>query len=185
MFKGEFALAFMLLTTPPGVTETPPDGAQWLSLQQSVQELAIKWEILDPRETKYILAKPEEYAIDINLLRRRYQDLKDVPRLSDADRLPDRSTAHELIQHNRAFRKTIDIRRALETDRADEWMIVLQDTDHLYQVWDAVRDAKCDFYYVTVRRHALRKLKESLGDEHYSMAALPPGLPTWHFAEEP
>ena len=184
MFKGEFSMAFMLLTTPPGVVETPPDMATWSVLQASVQELAIQWEILDPRETKYILAKPEEYAIDINLLRRRYQDLKEVPRLADANRFPDRQTANELIQHNRAFRKTIDARRALETDRADEWLVVLKDTDQLYQVWDAVRDAKCDFYYVTVRRHALRKLKETLGDEDYAQASLPPGVPTWHFTEE-
>ncbi|CAN5402665.1 hypothetical protein BH11PLA2_BH11PLA2_27730 [soil metagenome] len=184
MFKGEFAMAFMLLTTPPGVTEPPPDLAKWSVIQSSVQQLAMDWEILDPRETKYILAKPEEYAIDINLLRRRYQDLKEVPRLAEAHRLPDRQTANDLIQFNRAFRKTLDTRRALETDRADEWLIVIQETDKLYHVWDAVRDARCDFYYVTVRRQALRKVKESIGDDAWDTASLPPGVPTWRFAEE-
>jgi hypothetical protein len=184
MFKGEFALAFMLLTTPPGVDDATPEPGKWGIVQSSVQELAIEWEILDRRETKYILAKPEEFAIDINLLRRRYQELKDVPRLSEAMRLPDRQTANEQIQFNRAFRKTLETRRQFEIDRSDEWLMVIRETDKLYQVWDAVRDARCEFYYVTVRRHALRKLKETMDDDAWVRAELPPSVPTWHFNEE-
>jgi len=149
-----------------------------------VQRLAIEWEILDSRETRYILARSEEFGIDINLLRRRYQELQDVPRLEDAERLPNRQLAGELMQFNRAFRKTLDTRRALETDRADEWLTVLSETDRLYQVWDSVRDARCDYYYVTVRRNALRKVKELIGDEAWESVSLPPGVPTWRFSGE-
>lgn len=184
MLKGEFTIAFMLLTTPPGVNEPAPDLAQWKTIQESVQALAIEWEILDPRETKYILAKPEEWSIDINLLRRRHQELKDVPRLNDALRLPDRQTANEQIQCNRAFRKLLDGRRALETDRADEWLVIIKETEKLYQIWDGVRDARCDFYYVTVRRNALKKLKDNLGEDNWATATLPLGMPAWHFMDE-
>ena len=184
MFKAEFTMAFMLLTAPPGVPETAPDAVKWPAVQSALQQLAVEWEILDPRETRYILAKPEEFGIDVNLLRRRFQELKDVPRLADAERLPDRHVAGDLIQFNRAFRKTLDTRRTLETDRADEWLEVIRETDKLYQVWDAVRDARCDFYYVTVRRHAMRKLKDALGDEAWDTARLPPSVPTWRFAGE-
>ena len=184
MFQADFALAFMLLTAPPGLPETPPVAAKWPAVQMAVQQLAIEWEILDPRETRYILAKPEEFGIDVNLLRRRYQELKDVPRLTDSERLPDRHAAGDLIQFNRAFRKTLDTRSKLETDRADDWLEVIRETDRLYAVWDAVRDAKCDFYYVTVRRHAMRKLKDLIGDEAWETASLPPGVPTWRFTGE-
>jgi hypothetical protein len=184
MLPNELALAFLLLTSPVGSPEEAPDPARWAMVQGSVQKLAIEWEILDPRETRYILAKPEEFGIDVNLLRRRYQELKDVPHLSDANRLPDRHTAADLLQFNRGFRKTLDSRKLLETDRSDEWLTVIRETDRLYQVWDAVRDARCDFYYVTVRRHALRKLKDMLGDDDWHTATLPPAVPTWRFAEE-
>lgn len=184
MLHADVALAFLLLTAPPGFSEATPDPAQWQRIQIAVQQLAIEWEILDPRETRYILAKPEEFSIDINLLRRRYQELKDVPRLADSRRLPDRHTAGDLIQFNRAFRKTLDNRRALETDRNDDWLTVIQETDRLYQIWDAVRDARCDFYYVTVRRHALRKLKDAIGEDAWDQARLPPSVPVWRFNDE-
>lgn len=184
MQQSELALAFLLLTSPPGLPEQAPDATRWAVVQASVQKLAIDWEILDPRETRYILARPDEFGIDVNLLRRRYLDLKDVPRLADAQRLPDRHTAADLLQFNRGFRKTLDSRRILETDRTDDWLQVIRETDRLYQVWDAVRDARCDFYYVTVRRQALRKLKDLLGEEDWESAKLPPAVPTWRFAEE-
>jgi hypothetical protein len=184
MFQSEFAIAFFLLTTPPGVAENPPEAARWPAIQAAVQKLAVDWEILDPRETRYILSKPEEFGVDINLLRRRYQELKDVPRLVEAQRLPDRNAANDLIHFNRAFRKTLESRRAIETDRSDEWLAVIRETDKLYQVWDAVRDARCEFYYVTVRRHAMRKLMDQIGEEAWDTATLPPGVPTWRFADE-
>ncbi len=184
MFPNEFAVAFLLLTSPPGLPEAAPEPARWAEVQDSVQKLAVKWEILDPRETRYILARPEEFGIDINLLRRRYQEMKDVPHLADAQRLPDRHTASDLIQFNRAFRKTLDTRKTLETDRTDEWLTVMAETDRLYQVWDSIRDARCDFYYVTVRRNAMQKLKTLIGDEAWDAGEMPPGVPVWRFNEE-
>jgi hypothetical protein len=58
---------------------------------------------------------------------------------------------------------------------------VLLETDRLYQVWDAVRDARCDYYYVNVRRQALERLRELVGDEAYYSGDLPPCVPLWHF----
>ena len=77
-------LAFFLLTAPPGAVEPPPPADQWPNVQAAVQKLAKEWEILDDRETKYILAKADEFGADLNLLRRRYQDLKDTPKVADS-----------------------------------------------------------------------------------------------------
>src|SRR5439155_11277213 len=111
------------------------------------------------------------FSADLNMLRRRYKELADAPRLADSYRFPERAAVNELVRFNRAYRKNLDQRHLLETDR-------------LYQVWDAVRDARCEFYYVTVRRHALKKLKDQIGDEAWDTATLPPGVPTWRFADE-
>ena len=50
-------------------------------------------------------------------------------------------------------------------------------------MWDAVRDARCEFYYVTVRRQALKKLRDLVGEEAYLAGTLPPNVPTWRFNE--
>ena len=44
------------------------------------------------------------------------------------------------------------------------------------------RHAACEYYYVTVRRQALKKLKEMIGDQAYYSGSLPPHVPVWRFA---
>ena len=56
---------------------------------------------------------------------------------------------------------------------------IVCEADQLYRVWDAVRDARCDFYYVTARRQALHKLRNAIGDDAYACGALPPNIPVW------
>lgn len=183
MSSGDLILAAILLTSAPGVPELPPPAEQWPGIREAVHKLAVEWEILDPRETRYVLARPEDFCSDINLLRRRYQELADAPRVADSYRFPDRSAVNELVRFNRAFRKHLDQRHEVEMDRSETLRIVMHETDRLYQIWDAVRDARCEFYYVTVRRQALKKLEHLIGEESYSMGELPPNVPTWRFNE--
>lgn len=184
MSTPDFLLAAVLLTTPPGVPEPPPTADRWVEVRDGLQQLAIRWELLDPRETHYLLARREEFSIDVNLLRRRYQELKDAPRLADADRLPAKAVAEDMVKANRAFRAGINDRRVLELDRAELLNNILHEADQLYRVWDAVRDAKCEFYYITARRQALRKLRDTLGDDAYARGELPPNLPLWRMRGE-
>jgi len=183
MSAGDLMLAAVLLTTPAGVPEPTPAVEQWNNVRDAVHKVAVDWEILDQRETRYIMSRPDDYSADLNLLRRRYQELKDAPRVADSFRFPDRTAVNDLVRFNRAFRKHLDQRHELETDRSEELRLVMRETDRLYQVWDAVRDARCEFYYVTVRRQALKKLKDMLGDESYTAGTLPPNVPTWRFNE--
>ena len=179
-----YALAAALLTTPPEVPDPPPDAADWPAVQEAVQSLAVEWEILDPREVRYVLVRPEDWENDIAMLRRRYQDLNEAPKLGDAQRFPDRGTVNELLAFNRAYRRYLDGRQPLEQDRGQPLRNALKETDYLYQVWDTVRDARCEYYYITVRRQALKKLKTMIGPAAYDTAALPPYVPLWRFQEE-
>lgn len=183
MTSADLILAVILLTTPAGVTETAPPDDRWPGLRDAIHQTALKWEILDARETRYILARPEDFSADLNLLRRRYMDLVDAPQVADGGRFPERAVVNELIRFNRAYRKHLDGRHELEFDRTESLRSVMRETDRLYQVWDAVRDARCEFYYVTVRRQALKKLKDMIGDEDYASGTLPPNVPTWRFNE--
>jgi hypothetical protein len=174
-------LAMALLTAPPGAPD-PRDAARLFEvLKGPMQSLAVKWEILDAREVRYILARQEDFAADLNLLRRRYHDLANAPALADSQRFPDRAVVNDLLASNRAYRQHVDVRQPLELIHWWDLRTALQETDHLYQVWDAVRDARCDYYYVTVRRQALKRLRELIGEEAYYSANLPPVVPLWRF----
>jgi len=183
MSSYDLVLAAALLTAPPGTPEQAPPPEQWAGLQAAIHQTAVRWEIMDPRETRYVLSRPEDFEADLNLLRRRYVDLADAPPLADGSRFPDRRTVNDLIRFNRAYRKYLETRQVWESDRADALRVAVLETDRLYRVWDAVRDARCEFYYVTVRRQALKKLKEMLGDEGYALGELPPYVPEWRFTE--
>jgi hypothetical protein len=179
----DLVLAATLLTAPPGTPEPAPDADRWPALQAAIHQTAVEWEILDSRETRYVLSRPEDFEADLNLLRRRYAELADAPKLADGTRFPDRRTVNDLIRFNRAYRKHLETRQVWEADRADAIRTAVTETDRLYRVWDAVRDARCEFYYVTVRRQALKKLKEMIGDDAYALGELPPYVPEWRFRE--
>lgn len=178
----DYLLAALLITTSPDVPETRvPSKAEWVILQPSITDLAVRWQLLDQRETAYILTTPEDYPGDLIIIRRRYRELKDVPLVEDGERFPEREQVNRLIRFNRSFRTKIADRMGLELDRQAIFTTVIRETDQLYAVWDAVRDARCEFYYVTVRRQALKKLQALLGEDDYRTATLPPLVPTWRF----
>ena len=181
MFPLDYALALALLTLPPDAAE--PAGDVHAGLRPTLQALAIHWEILDPREVRYVLTRGEDFAADLKLLRRRHQDLHDAPPLHDCTRFPDRTLINELLSFNRAYRQHLDSRQSLELTYWWELREALQEADRLYQIWDTVRDARCDYYYVTVRRQALKKLKDLIGEDAYAAGELPPYVPEWRFNE--
>jgi hypothetical protein len=151
------------------------------SVGPAMQKLALKWEILDPREVRYVLTRPEDFTADLKLLQRRYHELANAPPVSDCLRFPDRAVVSELLAFNRAYRQQMDTRQAVELVHWWEFREAVQEADRLYQVWDNVRDARCDYYYVTVRRHALKKLRDTIGAEDYYAGKLPPHVPVWRF----
>ena len=183
MFQFECVMALALITSP---VDTPiPSGVaqRFEKLRPVLQGVAVQWEILDPREVRYILARPEDFVSDLNLVRRRYQTLADAPALSDCQRFPDRDMVNELLSFDRAYRQHLGLRQPMELARWWDLRAALQETDHLYQVWDNVRDARCEYYYVTVRRQALKKLREMIGEDNYYGGQMPPSVPIWRFQE--
>jgi hypothetical protein len=181
MIAYDSLLAVALLTAGPGSPEPVGLQTRFSALREPLQKLAVRWEILDPRETRYILARPEDFVGDLNLLRRRYHELANAPAVADHQRFPDKGTVNNLLAFNRAYRQHIDVRQPVELIHWWELRLALQETDRLHQVWDAVRDARCDYYYVTVRRQALKKLRDLIGEDAYYNTNLPPCAPLWQF----
>jgi hypothetical protein len=185
MSASDLLLAAALLTAPSGTPEQTPPEDRWPAVRDALHKAAIDWELMDPRETRYLLATRADFDSDLDLLRKRYADLADAPKLAECQRLPERRTVGELLRFNRAYRKHLEEREVWEADRSDVLQAAMQETDRLYQEWDAVRDAQCDFYYVTVRRTALKKLRDAIGAEAFSTGRMPPYVPNWRFAPAP
>jgi hypothetical protein len=181
MFAAAPILAIVLLTASPSEPVPELSGESWPTLRAAMQHLAYQWQILDPREER--LLRPEELSADLTVLRRRYRDLADAPSLYDCVRFPEKALAVECLSFNRAYRKAIEKRLPLEYDQADALKEILRETDELYKIWDAVRDARCEIYYVPVRRQALKQLRSLIGAEAYYSGQLPPHVPLWRFEE--
>ncbi|HEV8059452.1 MAG TPA: hypothetical protein VGP68_06250 [Gemmataceae bacterium] len=181
MVFSHYVLAVVLLSNPPGTADPPNLASMHAQLSRPLQTIAVQWQILDKREVKDILSRPEDFLSDLALVRRRYRDLANAPAVEDSQRFPDRAQVNDLLAFNRAFRQYIDVRQPVELVHWWELRVTLQETERLYQIWDQVRDANCDYYYVGVRRGALKKLRELVGDEAYYSGNLPPVVPSWRF----
>lgn len=175
MVCAELILAAALLTAP-----TEGDYAPLDRLRPAVVQMALALELIDPREDRF-QAATYGAADDVNVLRRRYAALRHAPPLVEVERFPTRAVINDLLSYNRAYRDELLARQAVDGAHAEELRIALDETEQLYRVWDTLRDARCGFYYVTVRREALQRFRELVGLRAFYSGELPPHLPYWHF----
>lgn len=188
----DWLLAAMLITTP--VPEETPEVLGKIfpvelngELSESVQKLALEWEILDPREARYVMNYThdiKEFYNDLLVLRNRYQLLKDAPPLIECERWPPHAHLTERLTFNRQYRRYIGTCMTSDPIQASLYRVILKETDDIYKIWDRVRDCRCEYYYITVRRLALKDLKDWLENEDYCTGTLPMHVPLWRFTEE-
>jgi len=191
MFPLDYVLAVTLIATAPDCMASPTQADTeevadaydaFVTVRPVVQSVAIEWELLDPRETRYVLSRPEDFSGDLKLIRRRFGELHDAPPSQDCMRFPDRNLVNDLLKFNREYRQYIEARQATEAMYWWQLRETMVECDRIWQVWDTVREASCDYFYVTVRRQALKKLRDTLGDQAYYSGVLPPHVPVWRFA---
>jgi hypothetical protein len=183
MYGYNILVAMALLTAPPDSLPTPKEADLYAGVREPLRELAIQWEILDTREAPFMLARAEEFQDDLNMLRRRYQELADAPSVHDAMRFPSRTVVTDYLDFNRSYRRNLDLRQPVERARWWEFQTALEETEQLYHIWDTVRDARCECYYVHIRRRALKSLRTMIGEDAYYSGKLPPYVPVWRFQE--
>jgi hypothetical protein len=177
----DFLLAWSLLTGT--CTEQDYVRGNTPEVREALAEIAVLNEYMDKREQSYYFSE-KHFKNDVYLIQLRYAMLKDAPKTSDPIVLPLRTTLLEGIKFNREFLKHLEIQMAWNTDRADIYRVVIIETNNLYQIWSTACDATCDFYYITIRREALLKLKQMVGDDvYYSKEPFPPCVPIWRFRE--
>lgn len=179
MLTCEFVLAAVLLTAPKDIP-LPPNQAGWVEVMRpTIIAMAIDGEILDPRERAFLLT--QDVIGDIAMLQGRSEELAGAPLLGESGRFPERKLVNDFLAVNRSYRNDLSARLAIDLVNMEELRTAIVETDRLYQAWDTVRDARCDYYYVTVRRQALQLLRDLIGPEAFYSGHMPPNVPVWHF----
>ncbi len=104
-----------------------------------------------------------------------------APYLEELWRFPAPATITNFLAFNRAYKKDLCERFALDALHAEELRDTINETERLHAAWDAMRDARCEYYFVTTRRQALATLRTLIGPEAFYRGQLPPPVPVWRF----
>lgn len=140
--------------------------------------LPIQNELVDEREYSYF--RVFDWPSLSNQLQERFENYDQMPRTGEADRFPDRSAINAFLAVNRQFHADLQRRLAIDLVNEDTINRAISECDQLYQIYDTLRDARCEYYYVTTRRQALQLLKILIGEESFYSGRLPPPYPVWH-----
>lgn len=182
MFTYDCALAALLLTAP---SEPATDSAQLAALvdwlRPALVQAALDLEILDAREERFVTGQSRDPAADLRELQARGETLAAAPPLEECRRFPDRKLINDLLAFNRAYRSDLLARLAIDPLHGEELGVALAETEQLYLIWNALRDAQCEYYYITVRRQSLQQLRDLVGFRAFYSGDMPPHLPYWHF----
>jgi hypothetical protein len=181
MFPIDYLVAAALLTAPPNTAEHPASARIYSGIAPTLQELAIAWEILDPHELQFTFTRQVDYPGDMKLLRQRFQELHDAPPVHDSMRFPSRQLIGEMLTFNRNYREHLEKCKIAGTTPNQDFQQALQEVDRLYQIWDAIRDSRCDYCYIPVRRSALKKVRDLIGEDAFYSGNFPPHVPLWRF----
>ena len=170
----QFLIGFVLLTTNI-------DVHQYWGAKEAVSIISKMLEIMDTREDRYVLTKHIEFKTDMDMLRARYKDLQNSPPLNLVALLPPRVIANELLLFNKAYENYLKECINLYPHNR-QFQLAMEDTKILYTFWDAVRDAQCEYYYIHIRKQALKKVISMIGEEDFFASKFPPHVPLWAFS---
>lgn len=178
MFSYDHLLAVVLLTSPVETAEMAPH----LDLvQPGLLRVAIQAEVLDPREDQFLEGLSKDPVGDCLALRSRYETLVNTPAIFECNRFPERKLIEEFLAFNRAYRKDLHGSLHVNPTHSEALRDAIQEVDRLHFVWSMLRDARCTFYYVTVRRQSLQQVHDLIGAEAFFRSQMPPHVPIRYF----
>ncbi len=184
MFSCECLLAAALLTQSPEAT-LPPDAVIWAqACRTEMLALALDAELVDRREQANYFIHVQDGVNDLRTFQSRFRDFAFAPLVAECQRFPDRRTIGAFMDFNRAYRNDLLARLAVDNVHADNLRLAIAENDQLHHIWNTIREARCDYYYVTVRREALLLLRDLIGYEDFYRGEAPPYVPVWRFQRE-
>jgi hypothetical protein len=181
--------ATMMITAPEETPVEIPTGKRFQEMVYAIHTVAIGMQIMDEREKGYFFTSNVTFTSDMNIIRRRHNDLKDVPMIESMGRFPSREMIYPLVKFNRDFNCKMTERMRWESDRADFYRLVLEENRQLFEIWDSLMDANSPHMMVNYRRYYLKvfkcKLEKMQGEGAFLTGELPDYVPSWRFAKLP
>lgn len=174
-----YLLAASLITSPNPVEFHKTQ----LELIPAVVAVSLELELIDPKEAPWFLmvTGDDDFKWGLDRSRGRWVELKDAPRISEAKLFPSQSELTPLMAFNRQYRDYIDIQIYVKPHKADEFRERLIEIDRIYYTFDTACDTQMAYFYINVKRAALKRLKEKLGPAMFYAGELPPAVPVWQF----
>lgn len=169
--------AILLLTSPSDTDQISQPQRLFCALSGSLQEVAIAWEIMDSRERSHVLARDQDLKFDLHMLQNRIEELQFAPYVQESQRFPDKEIVNGMISFNRMYHQDMLTRLSFDQLHSEHVRHAVQENQKLFQIWDTVRDIKCPYFYITVRRRALNRLRQQIGDRAFYSGELPPPVP--------
>lgn len=175
------ALAVMLLMGPGEIPVSGLDECEQFELTEKIKEEAKRLGIVDERELSSFFVREDEFESDLDILRRRWDDLKDSPPIEFFDQFPSQEWCRVQCDLNRNIRCWLESESLIHPHRAFVFWSAMQENNVLYQFWANLRDAKNDSYYLSSRRAAGKRAMDVLERTGYSLSHLPPAIPVWRW----
>lgn len=142
--------------------------------------LAIQDQVLDEQDASMFASDySSSYTDNILLLINRYFELRDAPKKEASFIFP--KNVYPMLKFNRDCKNFLENKLIWENDRADIINPAIDETDYLYNIWDAIGNATSDNCSVYYRRLCLLYLKKELGE---FPKELPPCIPIWRFSSK-
>ena len=110
--------------------------------------------------------------------------MHNAPLLEERERFPPLKLVEQLVSHNRSYRKELEDRLAIDPLHAEELRAAIDEAEHLFRIWETLRDAVTEHYYVDFRRQALDRLRDQVGLTAFYRGDMPPALPIWRFPRQ-
>lgn len=177
-----YALAIALIIMPDLDTDSPNLKSN-AGVMEAVSNMALRMELLDPREAEYNFRNEEFFGANLKFVRERYQNLHDAPFDADHYRFPCKSICDEQLGFNRQYKQWLEaqVGPTRLAQFPEDINAAIEETENLYKIWDLARDSGCEYYYVCVRREALKNLRQIIGVKNFESGKLPPVVPLWRF----
>jgi len=183
----EKAAAFSFLSAEDIATEDLIDSIPLSHIPRmkiALREVSQEEQLLDKRET-WVCGNDATLTFSLEVLRQRYQDLKDAPKVEDSYYwVPDEEVCQNCVNFNRAFHNDLQQKMIWEMDRATFYQIVLEENDELYEKWICLRGMSIKTSYINETRYYLKKYKKLATKEEWENKTIPPEVPIWRFYEK-
>lgn len=181
MTTTDWLIAWLVIVSPDSIKDTSVIYAAMPLLRAPIVAIAIDLEIIDQRECRNKFVSAADFKSDLEQLQKSYRVFCDMPMSQKANVLPSNGEIRNATFLNRAYRQYLSDRLKCDSLNVERIVELINETDALYAVWDAASDARCEYYYVWVRREALQKIRELIGPECFSRGIMPFYLPVHQF----